>query len=178
MVLEDRRPITRNPVRADRGRRERTPCNFIGRKCAAAFQVVRDAAIEPNEAVRERPELAGTHVALRAAALAARSLRDPEDQAQFVSRVREALADGIQSGEPLITVGVREGRETRCPSGRSAEARDWIVQTLPLNCQPHTTGTILENQAFETACSPERRRAKTAPLAASIPRCTEFSQIQ
>ena len=79
--------------------------------------MVRDAAIEPNEAVRERPELAGTHVGLRAAALAARSLRDPEDQAQFVSRVREALADGIQSGEPLITVWVREGRETRCPSG-------------------------------------------------------------
>jgi putative DNA primase/helicase len=75
---------------------------FVAR--AQTAQVVRDAAIEPKEAVRQRPELAGTYVALHAAALAARSLRNPEDQARFVSRVRETLADGIQSGEPLIAI--------------------------------------------------------------------------
>ena len=91
---------------------------------AQTAQVVRDAAIEPKEAVRQHPELAGTYVALRAAALAARSLRDSRDQARFVSRVREALADGIQSGEPLITVRVRDGRQAHSAPSRSAEPRE------------------------------------------------------
>ena len=95
---------------------------------AQTAQIVRDAEIEPRDAVRQRPELAGTYVALRAATLAARSLRDPEDRARFVSQVRHALADGIQSGEPLITVRLRERRQAarnaRTPLDLSLGSRD------------------------------------------------------
>ena len=75
---------------------------------AAAAGVVRDAAVEPREAVRQRPELAGTYLNLRAAELASRSLRDPEDRRRFVAQVRTALADGIARGEPLQPVRLRE----------------------------------------------------------------------
>ena len=36
--------------------------------------------------VREHPELAGTYLSLRAAELASRALRDPQDQQRFVAR--------------------------------------------------------------------------------------------
>ena len=47
-------------------------------------------------------------MALRAAELAARSLRDPQDQRRFVAKVRELLADDIQRGEPMTPVRLRE----------------------------------------------------------------------
>lgn len=75
---------------------------------AAAAQIVRDEAIGPREAVRQRPELAGTYLNLRAAELAAQRLRDPEDQKRFVAQVRGALAEGIERGEPLQPVRLRE----------------------------------------------------------------------
>ena len=62
--------------------------------------------------VRERPQLAGTFVALRAAELAARSLRDP--QRRFVAKVRELLADDIQRGEPMTAVRLRERARRQC----------------------------------------------------------------
>jgi hypothetical protein len=77
---------------------------------AAAAQVVRDAAVEPRAAVRQHPELAGTYLNLRAAELAAQRLRDPEDQKRFVAQVRDALAEGIERGEPLQPVRLRERR--------------------------------------------------------------------
>ena len=75
---------------------------------AAAADVVRDAQIAPQDAVRQHPELAGTYLSLRAAELAARRLRDPEDQRRFVSQVRRTLADEIERGEPLQPVRLRE----------------------------------------------------------------------
>jgi hypothetical protein len=74
----------------------------------AAAEVVRNAAIAPREAVREHPELAGTYLNLRAAELASRALRDPEDQRRFVAQVRSALAEGVERGEPLQPVRLRE----------------------------------------------------------------------
>jgi hypothetical protein len=74
----------------------------------AAAQIVRDEAIGPREAVRQHPELAGTYLNLRAAELASRALRDPEDQRRFVAQVRSALADDIERGEPLQPVRLRE----------------------------------------------------------------------
>ena len=79
---------------------------------AAAAQVVRNARVGPREAVREHPELAGTYLNLRAAELASRTLRDPEDRRRFVAQVRSALADDIERGEPLQPVRLRE-RATR-----------------------------------------------------------------
>jgi Large polyvalent protein-associated domain 7 len=75
---------------------------------AEAARIVRDETIKPREAVREHPELAGTYLSLRAAELAARGLRDSEDQRRFVSQVRRALADDIERGEPLQPVRLRE----------------------------------------------------------------------
>jgi hypothetical protein len=80
---------------------------FFEQRTAAA-QVVRDPAIDPRTAVRQHPELAGTYLNLRAAELAARGLRDPEDQRRFVAQVRSALADDIERGEPLQPVRLRE----------------------------------------------------------------------
>jgi hypothetical protein len=75
---------------------------------ATAAQLVRDEAIGPREAVRQHPELAGTYLNLRAAELASRGLRDPEDQRRFVAQVRGALADHVERGEPLQPVRLRE----------------------------------------------------------------------
>jgi hypothetical protein len=79
---------------------------FVDR--ARAAEVVRDASIDPRTAVRERPQLAGTYLNLRAAGLAARALRDPQDQKRFVAEVRSALAASIERGDPLQPVRLKE----------------------------------------------------------------------
>jgi hypothetical protein len=85
---------------------------------ATAAQVVRNDAIGPREAVSRHPELAGTYLNLRAAELASRALRDPEDQRRFVAQVRGALADHVERGEPLQPVRLRD---------RGTPARDKTV---------------------------------------------------
>ena len=85
----------------------------------AAAEVVRNAAIGPRDAVRQHPELAGTYLNLRAAELASRALRDPEDQRRFVAQVRSALADDIERGEPLQPVRLRERRAPRVARDRA-----------------------------------------------------------
>jgi hypothetical protein len=75
---------------------------------ARAADMVRDAGIDVRAAVRERPQLAGTYLNLRAAELVARALRDPEDQKRFVAQVRSVLADSIERGEPLQPVRLRD----------------------------------------------------------------------
>jgi len=75
---------------------------------AVAAQTVRDETIGPREAVRQHPQLAGTYLNLRAAELASRALRDPEDQRRFLAQVRGAIADSIERGEPLTPVRLRE----------------------------------------------------------------------
>jgi putative DNA primase/helicase len=87
---------------------------------ATAAQVVRDEAIGPRDAVRQHPELAGTYLNLRAAELASRALRDPEDQRRFVAQVRGALADHVERGDPLQPVRLRE----RGPQGRSSRLNE------------------------------------------------------
>jgi Large polyvalent protein-associated domain 7 len=82
---------------------------------AAAAHVLRDPSIEPKRAVGSHPELAGTYLNLKAAEIASRIIRDPEDQKRFVALVRGALADQIERGEPLQPVRLREreGRSLR-----------------------------------------------------------------
>jgi len=74
-----------------------------------------------REAVRQHPELAGTYLNLRAAELASKALRDPEDRRRFVAQVRRALADDIERGEPLQPVRLRERAATK---DRSALIRE------------------------------------------------------
>jgi len=81
--------------------------DFIDEREAAA-EVLRDTRIAPKEAVKSHPELAGTYLNLRAAEIAARAMRDPQDQQKFVNLVRGALAESIARGEPLQPVRLRE----------------------------------------------------------------------
>lgn len=74
---------------------------------AAAAAIVRDPAVNRKAAAGAHPELVGTFLQLRAAELAARRLRDPEDQRRFVALVRGALADAVERGEPLQPVRLR-----------------------------------------------------------------------
>jgi hypothetical protein len=115
-----RKAVTvRRPTKDDRGElREQPYATFRNRwtletqeffeQRSAAAQVVRDVSVRPQDAVRDRPELAGTYLDLRAAQLAGRVLSDPEDRRRFVHRVRLALARDIERGEPLQPVRLRD----------------------------------------------------------------------
>ncbi len=74
---------------------------------AAAAAIVRDPTVNRRAAAGAHPELVGTFLQLRAAELAARRLRDPQDQERFVTLVRGALADAVERGEPLQPVRLR-----------------------------------------------------------------------
>jgi putative DNA primase/helicase len=91
---------------------------------AAAAQVVRDPTIDARFAVRARPELAGTYLNLKAAELASRGLRDPEDQRRFVAQVRGALADHVERGEPLQPVRLRERAALKTATSRVPLTRE------------------------------------------------------
>ena len=65
------------------------------------------------------PETAG-----RSAELALRALRDPEDRRRFVAQVRTALADGIERGEPLQPVRLRERAASRPTKDRMPLTRE------------------------------------------------------
>jgi len=91
---------------------------------AQAARVFRDSAIKPAEGVKEHPELQGSYLLLRAAELGAeRDIRNPEDQARFVARVRASIAAAIERGEPLEPVRLRErpGRNPERDRGRTPE---------------------------------------------------------
>ena len=83
----------------------------------AAAEVVRDPSIAPRVAVKSHPELLGTYLNLHAAELAAKRLRDPEDQKKFVSIVRGVLADAVARAEALEPVRLR-ARPKRSPPER------------------------------------------------------------
>lgn len=87
---------------------------------AAAAEVVRNPAIDRRQVARDHPELVGTLLQLRAAELAARRIRDPEDQKRFVAMVRGALAESLERGDPLQPVRVRD-RPARRPEKKPRE---------------------------------------------------------
>jgi len=90
---------------------------------AQTARMVRDPSIDPKTATRQRPELVGTYLELRAAELVAKEVYpDPRDQQRFVTRVRDAIAAEIERGEPLSAVRVREAAQRRDPTRvRTAE---------------------------------------------------------
>lgn len=77
----------------------------------AAAEVLRNPTVDRRQGAREHPELVGTYLQLRAAELASKRFRDPEDQKKFVALVRQALADSVARGEPLQPVRLRDGPE-------------------------------------------------------------------
>ncbi len=76
---------------------------------AGLARIVRDPSADPKALAKERPELAGTFLELKAAELVAKeAYPDRRDQLRFVARVREALAAEIERGEALSAVRLRE----------------------------------------------------------------------
>lgn len=93
------------------------------RERAQASRVLRDPSVDRRAAVKQHPELLGTYLQLHAAELAAKALRNPEDQRRFVASVRTALADSVARGEPLPTAPLKEAApQRREPPARSAAA--------------------------------------------------------
>ena len=90
---------------------------------AHAARLLRNATLDPRQAVKEHPELAGTYLQLRAAELAAKRLPHSGDRERFVGKVRAALADSVARGEPLPPVRLREPRAERPPE-RGVKARE------------------------------------------------------
>jgi len=105
-VLEEKEVAARR----NRWTIERT--DFLEARAAAAA-TLRDPSLDAKEGVRRHPELAGTYLQIRAAEIAARAIRDPQDQRKFVEKVRGALASSIERGEPLQPVRVRERQLAR-----------------------------------------------------------------
>jgi putative DNA primase/helicase len=87
---------------------------------AQAARTFRDPRIDQQQGVKRNPELVGTYLQLHAAELAAKSIRDPEDQLRFVASVRHALADSIGRGEPLRPVRLKEPAPERTDARASA----------------------------------------------------------
>jgi Large polyvalent protein-associated domain 7 len=88
---------------------------------AEAAKVIRDGT-DLREAMRTRPELAGTFLQLHVAQLVAKKrLNHPEDRKQFLARVRATLADAIQRGEPLPAMRLRDKPTERLPPERERE---------------------------------------------------------
>jgi hypothetical protein len=81
---------------------------------AEAAQIVRDPSIDRKTAAAKRPELAGTYTELHAAKLTAQDLyAHPADRERFITRVREAIADEIERGEPLSAPRIRTPAPSR-----------------------------------------------------------------
>lgn len=89
---------------------------------AQAARTVRDTAVAPKQAVKQHPELVGTYLQMRAAELAAKRFRDPEDRERFVAKVRSALADSVARGEPLPPVRLRERPQERTPKAHERDS--------------------------------------------------------
>src|SRR5271163_835452 len=83
---------------------------------AAAARTLLDPSVDPKQAARRHPELVGTYLQMHAAQIAARHLRDPQDQEKFVSLVRTALADAVARGEPLPPVRLKEKAPALTPT--------------------------------------------------------------
>jgi hypothetical protein len=83
---------------------------------ALAARTLRDTSIDPKQGGKTHPELLGTYLQVHAAELAAKRLRDPQDQQRFVEKVREALATSVARGEPLSPVRLRDQKAPEIPT--------------------------------------------------------------
>jgi hypothetical protein len=73
-----------------------------------AARVLLDVKIDERNGVARHAELVGPYLQLRAAELAAKEFKDPQDRRRFVKSVRVVLADSIARGEPLAPVRLKE----------------------------------------------------------------------
>jgi hypothetical protein len=119
---EEGRIVDRTQVRTHLNRWLVERTDFLTDRAQVA-EIVRDPSIDAGTGAAKRPELAGTYAELHAARLVAQELyAHPGDRARFVTRVREAIADEIERGEPLGAPRVRNRAQDRQPSrSRSPE---------------------------------------------------------
>jgi hypothetical protein len=106
--------LTAEDIQAKRNRWVFEEHEFFTERAEAA-RTIRDAAVKPKTAVKSHPELVGTYLQVHAAELAAKRIRDPQDQKRFVQLVRSALADSVARGEPLPVVRLKEPAVKRTP---------------------------------------------------------------
>ena len=113
---EEGRIVERTQVQTHLNRWSVERVDFLNDRAQVA-EIVRDPSIDAGTGAAKRPELAGTYAELRAAYLVAQELyAHPGDRARFVTRVREAIADEIERGEPLSAPRVRNRTQDRQPS--------------------------------------------------------------
>jgi Large polyvalent protein-associated domain 7 len=104
---EEGRIVERTQVQTHLNRWSVERADFLNQRAEVA-QIVRDPSIDAKTAAAKRPELAGTYTELHAAKLIAEELfAHPADRERFITRVREAIADEIERGEPLSAPRVR-----------------------------------------------------------------------
>ena len=104
---EEGRIVERTHVQTHLNRWSVERVDFLNERAQVA-QIVRDPSIDPKTGAAKRPELAGTYTELHAAKLIAQELfAHPADRERFITRVREAIADEIERGEPLSAPRVR-----------------------------------------------------------------------
>jgi hypothetical protein len=108
---------------------------FLQERSAAA-QTLRDPSIDPKQGARKHPELVGTYLQMHAAEIAAKQLRDPEDQKRFVEKVREALATSVARGDPLPPVRLKERGRTQETSEKPATKSPSVRKTREREAAP------------------------------------------
>jgi putative DNA primase/helicase len=85
-----------------------------------AAQTLLDTSVTAKQGVKSHPELVGTYLQVRAAELAAKTFKDPENRKRFVDQVRSVLAQSVASGEPLPKVQIKD----KAPQRRSPRTTD------------------------------------------------------
>ena len=117
---EEGRIVDRTEVQTHLNRWSVERAEFLKERAQVA-EIVRDPSIDARTAAAKRPELAGTYMELHAAKLIAQDLFvHPADRERFITRVREAIADEIERGEPLSAPRVRsrtQDQERHAPRG-------------------------------------------------------------
>jgi putative DNA primase/helicase len=104
---EEGRIVERTQVQTHLNRWSVERVDFLKERARVA-EIVRDPSIDAKAAAAKRPELAGTYTELHAAKLIANELfAHPADRERFITRVREAIADEIERGEPLSAPRIR-----------------------------------------------------------------------
>ncbi len=95
---------------------------------AQVAHLVRDPSIDAKAGTAKRPELAGTYTELHAAKLIAQELfAHPADRERFISRVREAIADEIERGEPLSAPRIRTKDPKQYPPRTPDRAQERVL---------------------------------------------------
>ncbi len=118
---EEDRIVDRTQVQTHLNRWSVERADFLKERAQVA-EIVRDPSIDAKTGAAKRPELAGTYTELHAAKLIAQELFvHPADRARFITRVREAIADEIERGEPLSAPRVRTRTRDEAYRHRSSE---------------------------------------------------------